>query len=108
MGDAGPESVLTALLVDEASAAVASLAFARLVLELTQPTVAFAEAGLTLTGLTLMRGLEQMEGWGTDFSSVALPDFKSGCTVKSDKRGQKRAISVDNKFRYSGITVMID
>lgn len=91
-----PESILTALLGEEYGVALASFRFARPGLVLTEPGAAFAEAGLTLTGLTLTGGLEQMEGWGTDFSRVAPADFSSGCTGKSDKRGQTSAISVDS------------
>lgn len=79
MADDIPESILTVLLREEDSGAVTSLGFVRPGLVLTQPGAAFAEAGLTLTGLVLMGGLEQMEGWGVDFSSVALADFNSGC-----------------------------
>lgn len=96
MDDVVPESILTVLLGGGDGAAVASLRFVSPGLVLTEPGAAFAEAGLTLTGLALMGGLEQMEGWGTDFSSVALADFSSGCRGKSDKRGQKSAISVDS------------
>lgn len=74
-----PESILTVLLGDADGEAVANLRFARPGLVLTEPGAGFAEAGLTLTGLTLMGGLEQMEGWGNDFSSLALADFGSGC-----------------------------
>lgn len=77
-----PESILTVLLGEEYGAALASLRFARPGLVLTEPGAAFAEAGLTLTGLTLMGGLEQIEGWGTDFSSVASADFNSGLQRK--------------------------
>ncbi len=93
VGKVVPESILTALLGE---ADVASLRFARPGLVLTEPGAAFAEAGLTLTGQALVGGLEQMEGWGTDFSSVALADLDSGCGGKSDKRGQRSAISVDS------------
>lgn len=85
MGIVAPESILTVLLGEAdgeaaaAAAAVASLRFARPGLVLTEPGAAFAEASLTLTGLALMGGREQMEGWGADFSSVALADFDSGC-----------------------------
>lgn len=94
--DVVPQSILTVLLGEADGAVEASLRFARPSLVLTEPGAAFAEAGLTLTGLALMGGLEQMEGWGADFSSVALADFNSGCGGKSDKRGQKSAISVDS------------
>lgn len=83
------ESILTVLLGEGDGAvavAVASLRFARPGLVLTEPGAAFAEAGLTLTGLALTGGLEQMEGWGTDFSSVALADFNSCCRGKSYKK----------------------
>ena len=104
-----PESVLTVLLLGEGdAAAVASFRFARQSLGLTEPGAAFAEAGLTLTGLALMGGLEQMESCGADFSSVALADSSSGCRGKSDKRAQESVISVDSLFTYSGITVMFD
>lgn len=96
VGDAFPESVLTVLLGVEDRALVASLRFVGLGLVLKQPGATFEEAGLTLTGAALMGGLEQMEGWGTDFSSVAQADFNSGCKVKSDKGGRKNAISVDS------------
>lgn len=83
MGIVAPQSILTVLLGEAdgeaVAAAVASLRFARPGLVLTEPGAAFAEAGLTLTGLALMGGREQMEGWGADFSSVALADFDSGC-----------------------------
>lgn len=56
--------------------AEASLRLTRPGPTLTEPSVAFAEAGLTLTGLALMGGLEQMVvGWGTDFSTATLADF---------------------------------
>lgn len=79
MGIVAPESILTVLLGEADGAAAASLRFARPGLVLTEPGAAFAEAGLTLTGLALMGDREQMEGWGADFSSVALADFDSGC-----------------------------
>ena len=78
MGAVVPESILTALLGEADGTAVASLRFASPGLVLTEPGAAFAEAGLTLTGLALMGGREQMEDWGTDFSSVALADFNTG------------------------------
>lgn len=107
--DAAPESVLTAAPGGrDSAAAAAGLRFASPGLVLTGPGAAFAEAGLTMTAPALMGGLEQMEGWGTDFSSVALADIDSGCGGKSDKRGQRSAISVDSSFTYSGITVMFD
>lgn len=56
--------------------AVSSLGFVRSGLVLTQPCVAFAEAGLTLTAPVLTGGPEQMEGWGAGVSSAA---FGSGC-----------------------------
>lgn len=90
-----PESILTVVL-GEADGAAASLRFPRPDLVLTEPGAALAEAGLTLTGLALTGGLEQMEGWGADFSSAALAEFSSGCGGKSDKRGQRSAISVDS------------
>lgn len=96
MVDVVPEAVLTVLLGDAGTEAVASLRFEKPGLVLTEPGAAFTEAGLTLTGLVLMGGLEQMEGWRTDFPSVALADSGSGCRGKSDKRGQKSAISVDS------------
>lgn len=76
----GPESILSVLLGEgDSGVMLASLRFASPGLVLTEPGATFAEAGLTLTGLALVGGLEQMEGWGTDFSSVALADFSSGC-----------------------------
>lgn len=95
-GNVVPGSVLTVLLGEADGATLACLRFARPGLVLTEPGAAFAEAGLTLTGLALVGGLEQMEGWGTDFSSVALADLDSGCRGKSDKGGQESAISVDS------------
>lgn len=91
-----PESILTVLLGEEYGVALASRRFVRPGLVLTEPGAAFAEAGLTLTGQTLTGGLEQMEDWGTDFSTVAPADFSLGCRGKSDKRGQTSAISVDS------------
>lgn len=84
--DVAPEPVLTVLLGDAGGEAAASLRFERPGLVLTEPGAAFTEAGLTLTGFSLMGGLEQMEGWGTDFPSVALADSDSGCRGKSDKK----------------------
>lgn len=80
-------SILTVLLGEGDGAAVARLRFARQSLALTEPGAAFAEAGLTLTGLALLRGPAQMDCLGTDFSSVTLADFSSGCRGKSDNRG---------------------
>lgn len=79
VGDFSPESVLAVLLGTGDVVAVASFRFARPGLVFAEASPAFAEAGLTLIWLTLMGGLEQMEGWGAAFSSVALPDFNSGC-----------------------------
>lgn len=106
-----PESILTALLGEGAGVAVASLRFAMPGLVLTEPGAAFAEAGLTLTGLALMGGLEQMEGWGTDFSSVALADFDSGfsaaggdeCSLTDTGRGSKVLVSSHFPFKFSEI-----
>lgn len=96
VGDVVPEPVLTVQLGGAGSGVVACLRFEKPGLVLTEPGATFTEAGLTLTGLALMGGLEQMEGCGTDFPSVALADSDSDCRGKSDKRGQKSAISVDS------------
>lgn len=101
MGDAVPESGLSVLLEEADGVAVANLRFARPSLVLTEPGAAFAEAGLTLTGLALMGGLEQMEGWGSDFSSVALADFNSSfsaaggdeCSLTDTGRGGEVLVS---------------
>lgn len=69
-----PQPFLSALL-DEAGADV--LASGRLEkpgLLLTEPGVTFADAGLTVTGLALARGLEQMADGGAEFASVAPLD----------------------------------
>lgn len=84
----------------EAVAVVAvSLRFARASLVLTEPGAAFAEAGLTLTGQTLVGGLEQMEGWGSDFSSVAPADFGSGWgrgRVTKGDRGTRSVLTANS------------
>ena len=94
--DATPEPGLTVLLREAGGGLVASLRFEKPGLVLTEPGAAFADAGLTLTGLVLMGGREQMEGWGADFPSPAPADSNSNCSGKSDKGGQKSAISVDS------------
>lgn len=94
--DVAPEPGLTVLLGEAGGGVAASLRFEKPGLVLTEPGAAFANAGLTLTGLALMGGREQMEGWGADFPSPALADSNSDCSGKSDKRGQKSAISVDS------------
>lgn len=107
-----PESVLTVLLLGEGdAAAVASFRFARQSLGLTEPGAAFAEAGLTLTGLALMGGLEQMESCGADFSSVALADSSSGfsaaggdgCSLTDTGRGSSGLDSPHFPFKSSEI-----
>lgn len=60
---------------------------------LTEPGAAFAEAGLTLNGVVLMGIREQMEDWGTDFSTIAPGEFNSCCTEKNDRRRQRSVIS---------------
>lgn len=85
---------MTALLREAEGVVVASFRFSDRMLR--KPGVAFAEAGLTLKGVALMRVLEQMEDWGADFSPVAPGDFNSGCRRKSDKGRQRSAISVDS------------
>lgn len=87
---------MTVQLGGAGSGVVACLRFEKPGLALIEPGATFTEAGLTMTGLTLMGGREQMEGWGTDFPSVALADSDSDWSGKSDKRGQKSAISVDS------------
>lgn len=89
MLDVAPAPVLTVLLGGAGGEAAASLGFEKPGLVLTEPGAAFTEAGLTLTVPALVGGLEQMEGWGTDFPSVALADSGSGCGGKSDKRGRR-------------------
>lgn len=106
-----PESVLTVLLGEGDGTVVASLKFATPGLVLTEPGAAFAEAGLTLTGLVLMGGLEQMEDWGAAFSSVALADFNSGfsaaggdeCSLTDTGRGCKVLASPYFAFIFSWI-----
>jgi len=109
--DVVPESILTVLLGEGYGTAAACFRFAKPGLVLTEPGAAFAEAGLTLTGLVLMGGLEQMEGWGTDFSSVALADFNSGfsaaggdeCSLTDTGRGSKVLASSHLPFKFSEI-----
>lgn len=88
------QSIVTALLREVEGMAVASLRISDFML--TEPGAAFAEAGLTLKGAALMGVLEQMEDWGTDFSTIAPGDFNSCCTEKSDKRRQRGVISGDS------------
>lgn len=102
-GDADAESDLTVMLEEEVvGTAVSSLRFVRSGLVLTQPSVAFAEAGLTLTAPVLMGGPEQMEGWGAAVSSAA---FGCGC-MREQWQNQDR--SVDKWFAFGRITVMCD
>lgn len=83
MDDIVPGPGLT-VLAEVGGDAVASLRFEKPGLVLTEPGAAFVKAGLTLIGLTLVGGLEQMGGWGTDFPLVTLAD--SDCRGNSDKR----------------------
>lgn len=50
----------------------------------TEPGAIVADAALTLTGLALMRSIEQMESWGVDVSFVVLAAFNSGCRGRGE------------------------
>lgn len=69
-----PEPAFSVLLEEAGAEALASVMLEKPGLVLTGPGVRLADAGLTLMGLTLAGGLEQMEESGTDFVSVAPAD----------------------------------
>lgn len=69
-----PQPFLSALLEEAGAAVLASIRLEKPGRLLTEPGATFADAGLTVTGLALTRGLEQMEEGRTDFVSVAPVD----------------------------------
>lgn len=69
-----PEPALSVLLEEAGAEALASIRLEKAGLVLTDPGAGFADAGLTLMGLALAGGLEQMQESGTDFVSVAPAD----------------------------------
>lgn len=69
-----PEPTLSALLEEAGADVLASIRLEKPGLVLTEPGVTFADAGLTVMGLALTGGLEQMEESKTDFVSVAPAD----------------------------------
>lgn len=102
-----PEPFLSALLDEAGAAVLASVRLGGPGLLLTEPGAAFADAGLTVAGLALAGGLEQMADGGAHFASGASLD--SGCrATKEDGGGQSALTSRPHAVKLPSITAMFD
>lgn len=101
------EPVLSALLEDAGPGALASIRLEKPGLALTWPGVTFADAGLTVTGLALAGGLEQMEEGRAAAASAASADSDWRATTE-DGRGQSVLTARSHTVKLMSITAVFD